>query len=100
MSDIETEQLTSTPFEEGRHLNATNFEKETGFPLEFAFTLLMDGSKEKENDPQASYLMIFNLVCRLMGYNGRVDRDHLISGIKEAYDKFQEWKKDHAAQQS
>lgn len=85
---------TTTEFKQPKQLTKENFEKETGFPLDFAFGMLYSSIEFK--DPQDLAMQIANLAMRLTGYNGLDDQMKLISHLKEAYDKFKKWQKDNA----
>ena len=87
---------TITEFKQPKQLTKENFEKEAGFPLDFAFGMLCGSIESKEVQELAA--QVFNLAMRLTGYNGLDDQMEFISHLKEAYDNFQKWQKDNANQ--
>ena len=89
---------TITEFKQPKQLTKENFEKETGFPLNFAFFMLCGSIESKEVQELAS--QVFNLAMRLTGYNGLDDQMEFISHLKEAYDNFQKWQKDNCSEQA
>ena len=86
----------TTEFKQPKQLTKENFEKETGFPLDFAFLMLCGSIKSEEVQKLAA--QVFNLAMRLTGYNGLDDQMEFISRLKESYDHFQKWQKDNVSE--